>query len=285
MNRRDFLYRAAALSALPLTTSACTPAVAAPRFKIGACDWSIGKLADVGALELAREIGLDGVQVSLGTVADDMHLRQPNVQQAYLDAAATHGVEIGGIAIGALNQVPYKSDSRAEQWVGDSIDVAKAMGVNIVLLAFFSDGDVKGDDAGQEVVIQRLRDVAPAAEAAGITLGLETWLSADEHRHIIDAVGSPNIQVYYDVANSNHMGYDIYAEIRDLGDLICEVHLKENGFLLGEGRVDFPAVKAALDDIGYGGWMQIEGAVPNGAEILPSYQHNNRYVRSVFHAT
>jgi sugar phosphate isomerase/epimerase len=92
------------------------------------------------------------------------------------------------------------------------------------------------------------------------------------------------VQVYYDVANSEKMGYDIYREIRWLGarKLICEFHLKENGFLLGQGRVDFKKVREAMDEIGYSGWMQIEGAVPEGATMLPSYQLNCQFARGVF---
>ena len=70
--------------------------------------------------------------------------------------------------------------------------------------------------------------------------------------HIINAVGSPNVKVYYDVANSNKMGYSIYEEIRWLGnENICEFHAKENGFLLGQGRVDFKEFRKAIDDIKY----------------------------------
>ena len=97
-------------------------------------------------------------------------------------------------------------------------------------------------------------------------LGIESWLSAPDLLRILDAVGSPSVRVYYDLANSTQMGYDILAEIRQLGrERICEFHAKENGSLLGQGRIDFPAVRKALDDIDYTGWLQIEGAVPKGS--------------------
>ena len=183
------------------------------RFKIGACDWSIGQSSNVEAISLAKKIGLDGVQISLGNVSNDMHLRQDKVQKSYLEASRQYGVAIGGLAIGTLNSVPYKSDIRTEQWVSDSIDVAKIMGTKVILLAFFGKGDLKGDKAGTDEVIRRLKKVAPKAEENGIILGIESWLSAKEHMVIIDAVGSPNVKVYYDVANSNKMGYNIYEEI------------------------------------------------------------------------
>jgi sugar phosphate isomerase/epimerase len=285
LSRRRML----ALAGGVLGTAVCTfpslaPLVAAPSgrsFKIGACDWSIGKMADPEALQVAKEIGLNGVQVSLGTADNGMHLRQAQVQERYKDKAAQTGVEIASLAIGELNSIPYKSDPRTIEWVHDSVDACKAMGTTVVLLAFFGNGDLRDDPEGQKEVIRRLREVAPRAEKAGVVLGIESWLSADDHLRIINAVGSTAVRVYYDVCNSNDRGYDIYKEIRQLGSHICEVHAKENGALLGKGKVDFNKVREALDEIGYKGWVQIEGAVPDGAQMVPSYKLNAAFLRKV----
>jgi sugar phosphate isomerase/epimerase len=239
-------------------------------------------MADPGAFEMAREIGLDGVQVSLGTAADDMKLRQKEVQGVYLEAARRTGVSPASLGIAELNNIPYKSDPRTEAWVSDSIDVAKALGVKVVLLAFFGKGDLRDDPAGVAEVVRRLKKVAPKAEKAGVILGIESWLSAEQHMEIINAVKSPAVKVYYDVCNSNDRGYDIYQEIRRLGRRhICEFHAKENGSLLGQGKVDFVKVREALEDIGYKGWVQIEGAVPAGRTVLEAYRLNNQYLRQV----
>jgi L-ribulose-5-phosphate 3-epimerase len=287
LTRRQMLARLSGVASASWITPRLAPLLAAPgerRFKLGACDWSIGKTADPAALGVGQEIGLDGVQISLGTAANDMHLRQVSVQGQYRERSRQTGVEVASLAIGALNDIPYKSEERTIAWVSDSVDACQAMGCRVVLLAFFGKGDLKGDKAGTDEVVRRLKGVAPKAEKAGVILGIESWLSAEEHVDIIDRVGSPAVQVYYDVANSEKMGYDIYREIRWLGGkkLICEFHLKENGFLLGQGRVDFQKVRAAMDDIEYAGWMQIEGAVPDGAEMLPSYRENCRFARGVF---
>ena len=283
-SRRQMLKSTAALAGLS-TLSPCWNAFASDinkKYKISACDWSIGKQNEVEALALAQKIGLDGVQVSLGSVENKMHLRQKEVQKAYQQAAKKYGVEVSSLAIGELNNVPYKSEPETEEWVSDSIDVAKAMGCKVILLAFFSKGDLKGDEAGTKEVIRRLKKVAPKAEKAGIILGIESWLSADEHLDIIHAVGSENVRVYYDVANSHKMGYDIYEEMSRLGkEYICEVHAKENGYLLGQGKVDFERVKNVLDEIQYDGWVILEGAVPEGADLFTSYVANNKYLRSV----
>ena len=286
-SRRRLLKRSSAVLLAAGGWGALSPLLGQPqqrRFQVGACDWSIGKLADPAAFDVAREIGLDGVQVSLGTEQNGMHLRRAEVQQTYREAAKATGLKVASLAIGELNRVPFKRDPRNVQWVSDCIDVCTALDTRVILLAFFGDGDLKGDAAGTDEVVRRLRVVAPQAEKAGVILGLESWLSAEEHVAIIERVGSPAVQVYYDVANSEKMGYDIYREIRWLGKqrLICEFHAKENGFLLGQGRVDFSQVRAAMDDIEYAGWVQIEGAVPDGATMLPSYQANAKFLRKLF---
>ncbi len=284
-SRRGFLATGlAAASILPL--GHLLSAEARPRFKIGACDWSIGKMADPAALQVAKQIGLDGVQVSLGTLANDMHLRRPEIQQRYKDAAKKSGVDVLSLAIGEMNNIPYKSDARTIPWVSDCIDVCQAMGCRVILLAFFYKGDLRDDKAGTDETVRRLKEVAPRAGKAGVILGIESWLSAEDNMRIIDRVGSTAVKVYYDVANSTERGYDIGKEIRWLGKQgqICEFHMKENGSLLGKGRIDFTKVRAALDDIGYRGNMHIEGAVPPGGKLIESYIANLKFLRELFSA-
>jgi sugar phosphate isomerase/epimerase len=285
INRRTALGSAAAIGA-GLALSPALSALAADsqrQFKIGACDWSIGRAGQVTALELAREIGLDGVQVSFGKPGGQHDLRNETARREYQEAARQHGVEIASLAMGVLNDVPYWADRDAELWVEQCVDVMPKLGQKIVLLAFFGAGDVKDKPHAREEVIRRLKRVAPRAEKADVILGLETWLNADEHLQILDAVDSPAVQVYYDTANMLARGYDIYREIRRLGkERICEFHCKENGSLLGQGQVDFVKVREAIDDIGYRGWLVIESAVASGMTVRDSYVHNQKFLRSVF---
>lgn len=284
--RRHWLKTTLNVSALAFATPALTKNFAGgPARKtalIGACDWSIGAAADINCFEVAKRIGLDGVQVSLNTVAQPLHLQQAHVQQAYLEAAKRTGVRIGGLAIGALNEVPYKSDPRTEQWVHDCIGVAKNLGVKAVLLAFFAKNDLRNDPAGITEVVRRLKAVAPVAERAGVQLGIESYLTAEEHIDIIDRVGSSAIKVYYDARNAADAGNDIFKEIALLGKKhICELHIKENGVRLGNGTIDWPRVRQTLADTGYegDGWMQIEGAKTKEDDTVAAYQQNLAYVK------
>ena len=282
--RREMLLRTGQVGAGIALSAQLGPLLAAPRshrFKIGA--WSLGRMATPACFELAKEIGLDGVQISLGSASDDMKLRRPEVQHQFKEAARASGIEIASLAIGELNNIPYKNDPRTEAWVSDSVEVMQAFGVRVVLLAFFGKGDLAGDKEGTDEVVRRLKKVAPKAEKAGVILGLESWLSAEDTVRIMDRAGSPAVKMYYDVCNSTDRGYDIGKEIRWLGKKnLCEFHMKENGFLLGQGKIDFKRVRDAIEDIGYTGWMQIEGAVPPGANLREACAANYKFLRSLF---
>lgn len=252
-------------------------------FKIGACDWSLREREQLAALQVARDIGLDGVQVSFSDPGGEFDLRSADVRRQYVAKCRELDVKIASLAMGLLNQRPYASDPDSEKWVADCVEVMPKLNQSVVLLAFFGKGDIKGKPDAQKEVIRRLKKVAPQAEKAGAILGIESTLNADEHLRILDAVGSPAVQVYYDVANMTRAGYDIFKEIRQIGrDRICEVHAKEIGFLLGQGKVDFPKVKDTLDDIGWTGWLIIEGATIKGKSMAECYNHNQQYLRSVF---
>ncbi len=231
----------------------------------------------------AKKIGLDGVQLSYNSRSDESYLLRPENQQVMLEAAKKSGVKIASLAIGELNRVPLKSEARTVDWVSGSIDAAKALKVKVVLLAFFSQGDLRNDEAGKKVVIERLKSLIPKAEKQGITLAIESYLSAQEHLDIIEAVDSPNLKVYYDPRNAADAGHDPYTEIPLLGKrkLICEVHLKENGALLGQGSIDWPRIRQLLNEIHFKGWAQLEGAMPPGKTLDEAYPQNVQYARKI----
>ena len=280
---KSALFSGLALSGLPAWAGM---SLSKKKLRIGACDWSIGKSSDIGAFHVAKEIGLEGIQVNLGSDANNMHLRQPERQRAYLEESKKTGIKIASLAIGELNRVPYKSEPRTDEWVWDAVDVARNLNVTVILLAFFAKNDLRDDEKGKEEVIRKLKQVAPKAEKLGITLGIESYLSAEEHMDIIQKVGSESIKVYYDFRNSADAGYDVIREVKWLGrDAICELHMKENGFLLGEGTLDWRKIRETLAGIGYygDGWMQIESARPKEMSIVESYKRNHRFLRDVFY--
>ncbi|HZK64761.1 MAG TPA: sugar phosphate isomerase/epimerase family protein [Puia sp.] len=288
MKRRDAIRNSALMAAM-INTGFITNLMAkrsGTKIRIGACDWSLGMDSNPAAFDLAKQIGLAGVQVNLGSLKNNLHLREKSVQETYLQISKRTDVAIAGLAIGELNNVPYKSDARTDQWVSDSMDVASALGVKVILLAFFSRNDLRNDEPGKKEVIRKLKLLALKAEKLGVILGIESYLSAEELMDIIQQIGSKNVKVFYDFRNAADAGYDVIREIKWLGkNNICELHMKENGQLLGKGTMDWEKICNTLIEMDYygDGWMQIEWAMPQDADLIKSYRNNMQFLQSCFH--
>lgn len=260
------------------------------KFPIGACDWSIKQQQHIGAFEVAQKMGLEGLQVSFSTPGSEFDLRDVKVREQYYRRVDETGIKLASLGMGVLNKLPLATHPDAITWVSDAIDVMAAMAkeqpdkaASICLLAFFGAGDINGKPELMDAVTRKLKTIAKKAEDNGVVFGIESYMSADDHLKIIDEVGSKAIQVYYDTANSNKMGYDIYQEVVQLGaERICQIHCKENGALLGAGVIDFARFKASLDQAGYSDWLIMEGAMPSGADLVDAYQKNFTVLDGVF---
>lgn len=289
MTRRRYLEYCGlgvGLSALQVTSLFAGLTVAGKEgLKLAMCDWSMGR-TNVSALELAKRIGLDGMQISMGSEEENLPLRRSDVQRAYLDASREYKVAIASLALTVLNNVPLMNEPRAGYWLADTIRTAGAMKAPVILLPFFGKGLLRETNTeDMRRVIDVLRQAAPEAEKAGVILGLESYLSAETLLDIIEKVGSRAVQVYYDVFNADHESYDVLKEIRMLGRKhICEVHFKEGPALLGDtGKIDWPAVVAELKGIRYDGWIVLETQSPK--DVLTDTQKNMDYVQTLFDTT
>ncbi len=268
-------------------------------FRIGTCDWSIKMPLTVESFRFAQRNGLSGIQYSFDVKGKGLDLRLRENRVILRRAVKETGVAVSSMGIGALNRIPLATSVQSEQLVVECIetmvklkaeaaelndrDLAARVSPDIVLLAFFGKADINGKPDLMDVVIEKLKRLAPLAEKHGITLGLETLLNETDHRRILDRVGSPAVQIYYDTANSARMGYDIYREIASLGtESICQIHIKENGNLLGQGDINFNRVKHLLQKIDYKGWLIIEGSVPEGMEREAAAVKNSEYAIKLF---
>jgi L-ribulose-5-phosphate 3-epimerase len=281
ISRRDLLLQGLFLA----TAGRLNALVPAKKMKIGGCDWSLGMNSDIRAFDIAKKIGLDGLMVDVGSPENDLHLRQKDVQDQYRKESARTGIKISSVAMGTLNNHPYKSDPRTDEWVWDTVDVAKNLGVTVILLAFFHKGDLRNDESGIQEVIRRLKKVAPKAEKAGVILGIESYLNGADHLRIMDAVGSKNVKVYMDFRNTADAGWDVMKELKVIGtENICELHMKENGTLLGNGTLPWKEISDYLKEKNYygDGWMQIESSNPDSADVVTNYKHNLNFLRDLF---
>jgi L-ribulose-5-phosphate 3-epimerase len=281
--RREFLAMATGAS-LPLALPGLRALTAKPtvKFKIGVPDWNLKQEGKLEAVALAKSLGFDGVQVSIGKGTNSLPLADPTLQKAYLDESNRVGLPIESLCLEVLHRNFLKSDPIGPRWVADSVGIAKAMNVRVVLLPLFGKGALTNTDE-MDKVGDILKEIAPLAEKAGIILGLEDTISARDNVRIMDRTKSPVVLTYYDVGNSTNNGFNVVEEIRWLGrDRICEVHLKDNPHYLGEGKIDFKAVIDALADIGFDHWAQLETDSP--VSVDQDMRKNLAYIRGLIAA-
>jgi sugar phosphate isomerase/epimerase len=274
MTRRDLL--AAALAA-PLVRAASA------KIPIGITDWNLRLSANPEAIPLAARLGFDGIQISCGRrlVDDKMPLDNPEAIARYVALSRQHKIPLIGTCADRLHDNGLKSDPLAVRWVRDSIRLTHSVGTHVLLLPFFGKWALETRQE-MEYVGDALRDLAPEAEKADVILGLENTISAEDNVRIMDRARSKNVLVYYDVGNSTNNGFDVVKEIRWLGkQRICQIHLKDNPNYLGQGKIQFVPIIAALREIGYNGYAVLETDSKSPATLEGDMKRNLSYIRGV----
>ena len=251
-------------------------AAPAAKIRVGAC---------VVGLEQAKQAGLDGVEIRVGGPADRLEIADPAVRAKYKDQMRETGLVVSSLMMGLLNSYPLASDPRGPAWLEQSIDGAQDLGAKVILVAFFGKGSLLDGDqlkkADVDVAVQRLKAAAPRAGRAGVILAIENMLSARQNAEILDRIGHDAVRVYYDVGNTTGRGYDVPAEIRFLKDRIAMFHFKDGRNYVGEGKIQYEPVAAAIKDIGYQGWIVLETSSPSKNPVA-DVKRNAANVRKLF---
>ena len=286
MTRREFVARAVAA---PAILHAATKAQVNPvRVRVGMTDWNLGQRGDIAKIALAREIGLDGLQVSVQYPTDGKTptLRDTKTQADFKRAALDNGIQICSLAIGnpGKARLPMHTSPAFAILLVEAVEIAHNLGTNNILLPILGDSHI--DMANQPQVdgfVAMMKEVARYAEKYGVVVALEDWISAEDNIRIVDAIGSPCVGVYYDCHNIVPRVKDIYVEPKLLGKRIHQIHVKNANMLLSEpgGRVDWPRMAREFYEIGYRGWYVLETNSPS-KDIVADTRANIEYVKKTF---
>jgi len=252
--------------------------------RIGIRDGCLG-LAAMESFAVAAELGFDGIEVCIGGDYAESLLWQDGGAEQMKAAADAAGVAVSSLSPGVFaRQHPMVEDPalRAEgrAMLGQCIALCGPLASRDILVPMFPGDFGTWGDAEWAQMADGFADLAAQAEAAGVTLGLETTFDADSLIKLLDLIACPAVGVYYDTANTTSRGYDAPAELRKLGDRVSMIHVKDtDGQHLGEGRVPFDDVKAAIADIGYNGWLILE--TPRGDDPIDSARRNLAFTRTL----
>src|SRR6266478_10190691 len=188
ISRRVFVGGMAAAS----TAARLFAAVQAQAPKIGVTDWNLKKTGDLDAVALAKSLGFDGVQVSLGRKPVDGKLALDNadIQAQYIARAKQLNIPLAGTCLDILHVNYLKNDKLGQKWVADGIPITKNLNAGVMLLPFFGKGALETQQE-RDYVGDVLKEIAGEAERAGVLLGLEGTISAEDNVRIMERTKSP----------------------------------------------------------------------------------------------
>lgn len=280
MNRRSFLQTTAAmtvLSALPTRATTRLPIRMAVEYNMLPESMSI-----LQRFQLAKDCGYE--QIECPTT--------PNQADAEAMKAASEKVGLPIHSVMNMDHWKYPFSSADPTVVEKSLEGARTSirnahfwGASTVLLV---PGVVNAQTSYKDAYVRSqvaIRKLIPLAEELKVTLALEeVWnkflLSPLEFAHYIDKYNSPHIRAYFDVGNVVLYGYP-QDWIRTLGKRIVKLHIKDFSFRHdkatgnsiarwvspGDGDIDWTAIYAALQEIGYQGTATLELS-PGDADYL-----------------
>ncbi|RLL66859.1 sugar phosphate isomerase/epimerase [Streptomyces sp. Z26] len=129
-------------------------------------------------------------------------------------------------------------------------------------------GDADHPRGRRDRAVRRLAAAAPAAEAAGVGLALEThdaFLTGAAVADVLEAVGSPAVGAVWDAVNPWRAGERPADTAESLRPWLRHTQFKDvasptdlRPVLPGRGVLPLGEVTAELRRLGYGGWVSLE---------------------------
>ncbi len=256
--------------------------------KISASYWIFdggldGTLHIKSAMEQASKMGFEGIELGIASQGVLTHNTSQAECEEIVRQAEKHGLEISGVASGeSWTTSPTANDEDVRLKIIDftqkALQITHWLGSDAYLFVpgavevfFLPDAEVIPYDVCYQRASEAISQLVPVAEKLGVAIAVENvWnkflLSPLEMREFIDNFNTSQVGVYFDVGNVLLTGYPDQW-IRILGSRIKRVHIKDfklsvgnaDGFVdLLEGDVDFEAVKQALSEINYDGYVTAE---------------------------
>lgn len=275
--------------------------------KIGVIVDSFGLGVREGLLK-AKEVGADGVQIYAVSGEMDPEVLTGSKRKELRSYIEGLGLEISALC-GDLAGHGFQDAEANPAKIEKSkriLDLAVELGTNIVTTHI---GIVPGNADGRiyEAMQQACEELGVYAKSMNAYFAIETGPEPAAHlKEFLDTLSTNGVSVNFDPANMVMVtGDDPVQGVKTLRDYIVHTHVKDGkrlrpvdpkdvyGFLgysamdhqkiaemaasgaafeevpLGEGKVDFPAYFAALQEIGYSGYLTIEREVgTNPAEDI-----------------
>ncbi len=224
----------------------------------------------------AAEAGYDYVEICVDESDERLaRLRWSPAECAELRRAArSAGLRNLTLCLSAHRKYPLGSHSlatrrRSLDIMRCGIDLAADLNAKIILVEGYDVFYEPHDEGTVARFVEGLQQSAAWAAQAAIMLGLENvdvpvTATMSGLLELVDAVDSPWLQVYADMANLVAMGGDTVVGLEQARGRLVAVHVKDatpgvvRGVPFGKGDVPFAAAFATLDQINFHGPLTVE---------------------------
>jgi L-ribulose-5-phosphate 3-epimerase len=239
----------------------------------------------------AGEIGFDGVELDVDAEYESSLLWQAEGRKAIQRLLSEAHLELPSVCLGTFWTYSFASPeesvrARAQGFTKEAIEWCAELGAKAILVPITPGAERENPAAARASWSAELRKLAPVAEEKKVCLAVEnvgrgSGRTADALLEIVEAVGSPYVQVYYDFGNGLSLGGVPAREIPRLGKTIARIHAKDpGGEYMGEGWLDMAGVSAAIKGIGYDGYIVLE--TPATQDPAAAAARNLAYVKENF---
>lgn len=261
------------------------------RYKVAVIDLMILKRQKLGAFQLTKDIGADGVEVDMGGLGNrptfDNQLLIDSVRQKFLDKARELGLEIPSLGMTGYYAQSFCQREQFIQSIKDCIKTMRLMNVKVAFLPLGIQCDLVKRPELRDSVVSRLKVAGKMAEQAGVIIGIETALDAKGEKKLLQDVGSPAIRSYFNFSNAIKNGRDLNKELTTLGKkYIVQIHCTDDDgvWLQNDPKIDMKGVKKTLDKMHWNGWLVIERSrdAKDPHNVKKNFGANTAYVKSIF---
>jgi sugar phosphate isomerase/epimerase len=239
-------------------------------YKYGITHWGIPDEGLFG-VQYAREAGMDGLQLSIGSHAKGYPLTQKYIRNAYLEAAKRYGLEypsivVTDLAVNSFVQGKNTDKGRIAYYqMRLAVEIAAEMGISMVMIPNFYGNFIVGEEHYDNTA-EALAYVCDLAKPNNIMITNETVLIWENQKRIFDMINRSNLKLFYDSMNYWYFSQiDQMTELKKMYPYIGDqLHLKDgnecclSSFPLGSGKADFYSQAEYLKQQGYQGWIIIE---------------------------
>jgi len=261
------------------------------RYKIGVIDLMLLKRQKLGAIELSKQIGADGLEIDMGGLGNrptfENQLLTDSIRQKFIDKAKEQQIEFSSVAMTGYYAQSFCNRQEYIQSIQDCITTMKLMGVKTAFLPLGVQCDLKKNPEVRDSVVARLRVAGRMAQEAGVIIAIETALCATEEVALLKEIGSDAIRIYFNFSNPLREGRDLYKELKTLGaKRIAMIHAsnKDSVWLENDPQIDIKKVKKTLDKMKWRGWLVIERSrdARKPRDVKGNYGANVAYLRRIF---